>query len=45
MTEREPQIHEKPRVEEHLVYLVLATPVFLLTILVAFLIAMFGTHQ
>ena len=37
------EIHEKPRVEEHLVYALLAIPVFLVTILIVFLIATFGT--
>ena len=37
------EIHEKPRIEEHLVYALLAIPVFLVTILIVFLIATFGT--
>jgi len=37
------EVHEKPRVEEHLVYALLALPVFLVTIFIVFLIATFGT--
>ena len=37
------EIHEKPRVEEHLVYALLALPVFCVTIFIVFLIATFGT--
>jgi hypothetical protein len=39
-----PKIQDKPRVEEHLVYALLAFPVFLVTILIVFLIATFGTR-
>lgn len=42
MTEHE-KIKEKPRVEEHLVYSLLAIPVFAVTILIIVLIATFGT--
>ena len=37
------KITEKPRVEEHLVYALLALPVFLVTIFIVFLIATVGT--
>lgn len=37
------KVVEKPRVEEHLVYALLALPVFAVTILIVFLIATFGT--
>jgi hypothetical protein len=37
------EIHEKPRVEEHLIYALLAIPVFLVSIFIIFLIATFGT--
>ncbi len=37
------EIHEKPRIEEHLVYALLAFPVFLVTILIVFLISTYGT--
>lgn len=42
MTEHE-KVHEKPRFEEHLVYLLLAAPVFLVTIFIVVLIATVGT--
>jgi hypothetical protein len=42
MTEHEPT-GEKPRVEEHLVYALLALPVFAVTILIVVLIATLGT--
>lgn len=37
------EIHEKPRIEEHLVYALLAIPIFLVSIFIIFLIATFGT--
>lgn len=37
------EIHEKPRIEEHLVYALLAFPVFLVTIFIVFLISTYGT--
>jgi hypothetical protein len=48
MTEHEAKpalakIHEKPRIEEHYVFAILAIPVFLVTILIVFLIATVGT--
>ena len=36
-------VNEKPRVEEHYIYALLALPVFLVTIFIVFLIATFGT--
>ncbi len=42
MTEQE-KIKEKPRIEEHLVYALLAIPIFVVTIFIAVLIATFGT--
>lgn len=42
MTEQE-KIKEKPRTEEHLVYALLALPVFAVTIIIVVLIATFGT--
>lgn len=43
MTEDEPKVQEKPRVEEHLVYALLALPIFAVSILIIVLIATFGT--
>jgi hypothetical protein len=43
MTEHEPKAQEKPRVEEHLVYALLALPIFAVSIFIIFLIATFGT--
>ncbi len=37
------KITEKPRVEEHYIYALLALPVFLVTILIVTLIATLGT--
>ena len=37
------EIREKPRIEEHLVYALLAIPIFLVSIFIIFLIATFGT--
>ena len=42
MTEQE-KMKEEPRMEEHLVYALLALPVFAVTILIIVLIATFGT--
>ena len=42
MTEHE-KTQEKPRIEEHLVYALLAIPIFVVTIFIAVLIATFGT--
>ena len=38
------EIHEKPRIEEHLVYALLAIPIFLVSIFIIVLIATFGTR-
>jgi hypothetical protein len=43
MTEHEPKVQEKPRVEEHLVYALLALPIFAVSILIIVLIATLGT--
>jgi hypothetical protein len=43
MSEHEPKVQEKPRVEEHLVYALLALPIFAVSILIIILIATFGT--
>lgn len=37
------EINEKPRLEEHLVYALLAIPIFLVTIFIVFMIATLGT--
>jgi hypothetical protein len=42
MSEHRP-VREEPRLEEHKVYALLAIPVFLVTILIIALIAIFGT--
>jgi hypothetical protein len=42
MSEHRP-VHEEPRLEEHKVYALLAIPVFLVTLLIIVLIAVFGT--
>src|SRR5687767_3280991 len=42
MSERRP-VHEEPRLEDHKVYALLAIPVFLVTILIIVLLAIFGT--
>jgi hypothetical protein len=43
MSEHEPKVQEKPRVEEHLVYALLALPIFAVSILIIVLIATLGT--
>jgi hypothetical protein len=45
MAEHEPKVvtTEKPRVEEHLVYALLAIPIFAVSILIIVLIATLGT--
>lgn len=42
MSEHEPRITEKPRVEEHRVFALLALPIFAVTILIVVLIATIG---
>jgi hypothetical protein len=42
MSEHRP-VHEEPRIEEHKVYVLLAIPVFLVTLLIIGLIATLGT--
>lgn len=44
MAEPSEHVSQKPRVEEHLVYALLALPVFAVTVLIAVLIAVFGTR-
>ena len=39
----QPRIREQPRIEEHLVYALLALPIFAVSILIIVLIATFGT--
>jgi hypothetical protein len=38
------EIHAKPRIEEHLIYALLALPIFAITIVIIVLIATFGTR-
>jgi hypothetical protein len=45
MSEHEPKISEKPRMEEHLVYALLALPIFAVTIFIVVLIATFGARN
>lgn len=45
MSEHEPKIHEKPRIEEHLVYALLALPIFAVTIFIVVLIATLGARN
>jgi len=42
MSEHRP-VHEEPRIEEHKVYALLAIPIFLVTVFIIVLIAIFGT--
>jgi hypothetical protein len=42
MSEHRP-VHEEPRLEDHKVYALLAIPVFLVTIFIIVLLAIFGT--
>ena len=44
MSEHEPKIDEKPRIEEHRVFALLALPIFAVTIFIVFLIATLGTR-
>ena len=43
MSEQQPET-EKPRIEEHLVYALLALPIFAVSILIIVLIATLGTQ-
>lgn len=45
MSEHEPKIQEKPRIEDHLVYALLALPVFAVSILIIVLIATLGSRN
>jgi hypothetical protein len=45
MSEHEPKIHEKPRMEEHLVYALLALPIFAVSIFIIVLIATLGARN
>lgn len=42
-TEHPKQVNEPPRLEDHLVYFLLALPIFAVTVLIVVLIATFGT--
>jgi len=42
-SEHPKQVNEPPRLEDHLVYALLALPVFAVTVLIAVLIATLGT--
>ena len=44
MAEHEPKITEEPRIEEHRVYMLLAIPIFLVTVLIVVLISTFGVR-
>jgi hypothetical protein len=44
MSDQEPKITERPRVEEHRVFMLLALPIFAVTILIIILIATFGVR-
>ncbi len=44
MTEQPKRATESPRLEDHLIYALLALPVFAVTVLIAVLIATFGTR-
>jgi hypothetical protein len=44
MSEEHRPIQEKPRVEEHLVYALLALPIFAVSILIIVMVATFGTR-
>jgi len=43
MGQREPHIDEKPRVEEHRVFALLALPIFAVSVFIIILIATLGT--
>ena len=45
MSEHEPKTSEKPRVEEHLVYALLALPIFGVSIVIIVLIATLGNKN
>jgi hypothetical protein len=45
MSEHEPKIREKPRMEEHLVYALLALPIFAVSIFIIVLIATLGARN
>ncbi len=44
MTDHEPKLTEPPRIEEHRVFLLLAAPIFAVTILIIILISTFGVR-
>lgn len=44
MTDHEPKLTEQPRIEEHRVFLLLALPIFAVTILIIILISTFGVR-
>jgi hypothetical protein len=45
MSDHEPKIQEKPRTEEHLVFALLALPIFAVTIFIVVLIATLGSRN
>ncbi len=45
MAEHQPNAREKPRVEEHLVYALLAIPIFAVSIFIIVLIATLGNKN
>ena len=44
MTDHEPKLTEQPRIEEHRVFMLLALPIFAVTILIIILISTFGVR-
>lgn len=44
MSDHEPKITEQPRIEEHRVYMLLALPIFVVSILIIILIATLGVR-
>ncbi len=44
MTDHEPKITEQPRIEEHRVFMLLALPIFGVTVLIVVLIATLGVR-
>lgn len=44
MSEHEPKVVEEPRIEEHRVFMLLALPIFSVTVLIVVLIATLGVR-
>ena len=44
MSDHEPKITEQPRMEEHRVFMILALPIFVVTVLIVILIATLGVR-